>query len=132
VRLLLLSLLITPLRKLAQMAEADRVRRMVGRRRLRLRLRAFLSLHRRPEIRSPARRLGDRAAFYLTIGFRRAVGADFARVTSTDFMIRRMGPRWNRLHKTVYILAALAFVPLLLQSKADVSDPVMMTASSSC
>ena len=65
--------------------------------------------------------------FYLTIGFVALWGLTSLSVTSTDFMIRRMGPRWNRLHKTVYILAALALFHYYLQSKADVSDPVMMT-----
>ena len=49
-------------------------------------------------------------------------------------MIRRLGaPRWNRLHKIVYGIAALALLHFYLQSKADVFEPVLMSGLlSSC
>jgi sulfoxide reductase heme-binding subunit YedZ len=42
-------------------------------------------------------------------------------------MIKRVGAaRWNRLHKLVYVIAALAILHFYLQSKADVFQPVLM------
>ena len=127
VRLLLLSLLITPLRKLAQWPKLIAVRRMVG-----VAAFAYAFAHfclyivdQKFDLLHVASEIVLR--FYLTIGFVALWGLTSLSVTSTDFMIRRMGPRWNRLHKTVYILAALALFHYYLQSKADVSDPVMMT-----
>ena len=47
--------------------------------------------------------------------------------TSTDAMIKRLGAlRWNRLHKLIYLIAALAIFHFYLQSKVDVSEPVLM------
>ena len=63
--------------------------------------------------------------FYLTIGFVALVGLGVLGVTSTDKSIRKMGARWKRLHKLVYGLAVLALVHFLLQTKADVSLPLL-------
>jgi sulfoxide reductase heme-binding subunit YedZ len=46
--------------------------------------------------------------------------------TSTDGMIRRMGARWNTLHNTIYFIATLAAIHFLLQTKNDVSQPILM------
>jgi sulfoxide reductase heme-binding subunit YedZ len=42
-------------------------------------------------------------------------------------MIRRLGQRWNRLHKAVYALAVLALFHYFLQTKINVTQPVLMT-----
>ena len=65
--------------------------------------------------------------FYLTIGFVTWLGLAALAATSTDAMIRRLGPRWKRLHSIVYGLAVLALLHFMIQAKADVSEPVMMT-----
>jgi methionine sulfoxide reductase heme-binding subunit len=65
--------------------------------------------------------------FYLTIGFAAWLGLAALAATSTDAMIRRLGPRWRQLHSIVYGLAALALLHFMIQAKADVSEPVMMT-----
>ena len=49
-------------------------------------------------------------------------------VTSTDGMVKRLGAiRWNRLHKLVYVITALGILHYYMQSKVDVSQPVLMT-----
>lgn len=63
--------------------------------------------------------------FYLTIGFVALVGLAVLGFTSTDKSILRMGARWKRLHKLVYGLAVLALVHFILQTKADVSLPLL-------
>jgi methionine sulfoxide reductase heme-binding subunit len=63
---------------------------------------------------------------YLTIGFVALLGLTALLVTSTDAMIRRMGPRWNQLHRLAYPIAVLAAIHFLLQSKNDVWQPVLM------
>jgi sulfoxide reductase heme-binding subunit YedZ len=63
---------------------------------------------------------------YLTIGVVAVVGLTALLVTSTDGMIRRMGPRWNQLHWLAYPIAVLAAIHFLLQSKNDVWQPVLM------
>jgi len=63
---------------------------------------------------------------YLTIGFVAVTGLTALLVTSTDGMIRRLGPRWNQLHWLAYPIAVLAAIHLLLQSKNDVWQPILM------
>lgn len=63
---------------------------------------------------------------YLTIGFVALLGLIALMVTSTDAMIRRMGARWNQLHRLTYPIAILAAIHFLLQSKNDVWQPMLM------
>ena len=65
--------------------------------------------------------------FYLTIGFVALLGLAALAATSTDGMIRRMGTRWNTLHNTIYVIAVLAAFHFLLQTKNDVTQPILMT-----
>ena len=65
--------------------------------------------------------------FYLTIGFIALLGLAALAATSTDGMIRRMGTRWNTLHNTIYVIAMLADFHFLLQTKNDVTQPIIMT-----
>ena len=65
--------------------------------------------------------------FYLTIGFVALVGLAALAATSTDGMIRRMGARWNTLHNAIYVIAMLAATHFLLQTKNDVSQPILMS-----
>ena len=128
VRLILISLAITPFRKLAQWPKLIAIRRMVG-----VAAFAYAFAHFGLYIVDQKFDLVHVAAeivlrFYLTIGFVALLGLAALTATSTDAMIRRLGAaRWNRLHKIIYGLAALALFHYYLQSKADVSDPVLLT-----
>ena len=65
---------------------------------------------------------------YLTIGFTAILGLVALAVTSTDGMIKRMGGKaWNRLHQLIYVIAPLAILHYYLQSKVDVTQPVLMS-----
>ena len=65
--------------------------------------------------------------FYLTIGFVAFVGLVALASTSTDGMVRRLGSaRWNKLHTIVYVIAILAIVHFLLQTKLDIYESIMM------
>lgn len=64
---------------------------------------------------------------YLTIGFVVLCGLIILGITSTDGMIARLGSRrWSRLHSIVYAIAALGTVHFFMQSKLDVSEPIIM------
>ncbi|WP_198371107.1 protein-methionine-sulfoxide reductase heme-binding subunit MsrQ, partial [Roseomonas rosulenta] len=127
IRLLLLSLLVTPARQVLRQARIAEVRRMVG-----VACFAYGLLH-------LALYAGDNGfdllkvaseiikRIYLTIGFVALAGLALLAATSTDAMLRRMGgASWRRLHRLVYPLAALALVHFTLQSKADVTEPMLM------
>ena len=63
--------------------------------------------------------------FYLTVGLVALIGLAVLGATSTDGAIRRMGARWKRLHKLAYGIAALTLFHFTLQTKADVSVPLL-------
>jgi sulfoxide reductase heme-binding subunit YedZ len=64
--------------------------------------------------------------FYLTVGFVTLLGLLALAITSTDGWQRRLGQNWKRLHKIVFVLAALALFHYAVQSKADISDAVFL------
>jgi len=127
-RLILLSLLVTPLRKLAQWPKLIAIRRMVG-----VAAFAYAFAHLTLYVVDQHFDLPHVVAeivlrFYLTIGFVALLGLGALAATSTDRMIKRLGgARWNKLHKIIYALSVLAIFHFYLQSKADVTQPVMMT-----
>ncbi|HEX5325471.1 MAG TPA: ferric reductase-like transmembrane domain-containing protein [Acetobacteraceae bacterium] len=63
--------------------------------------------------------------FYLTIGFTALLGLTALAATSTDAMMRRLGRGWKRLHRAVYAIGVLAVLHYFIQSKANVSEPVV-------
>jgi sulfoxide reductase heme-binding subunit YedZ len=64
---------------------------------------------------------------YLTIGFIALLGLAALAATSTDGMVRRLGPRrWQRLHQVVYAIALLALIHFFQQTKADVWLPTFV------
>ena len=64
--------------------------------------------------------------FYLTIGFFALLGLLILGVTSTDGWQKRLAANWKRLHKLVFPIAVLAIFHYFLQSKADVTDAVLL------
>ena len=125
VRLVVLSLAVTPARAVFDWPKLLLVRRMVGVAALGYGL-THLSLyvvdqnfHLGMVVSEIVRR------FYLTIGFVTLCGLSVLGATSTDAAVRRLGARWKRLHRSLYVLAALALLHYFIQSKANVSEAVM-------
>lgn len=127
VRFLLLGLLVTPLRHVADWPRLILVRRMIG-----IAALAYALLHLVFYVVEQAFDLARVASeivlrVYLTIGFFALLGLVALGATSTDGMIRRLGgARWNRLHSLVYPITALAILHFFLQTRLDVSEPVLM------
>lgn len=48
-------------------------------------------------------------------------------VTSTNGMMRRLGRRWKRLHRSIYLIASLGVLHFLLMVKADLREPLIYT-----
>ena len=126
IRLLTLSLLVTPLMRGARYPKLVAIRRMVG-----VAAFAYACAHLTLYVVDQHFDLAHVASeialrFYLTIGFIAWLGLAALAATSTDAMIRRLGPKWRTLHSVVYGIAALALLHFMIQAKADVSEPVMM------
>ena len=126
IRLLIISLAITPLRRITGWGRWIIVRRMLG-------LAAFfyalahLFIYIADEDFNLLKVASEIVLrIYLTIGFVALLGMALLAATSTDWAIRKMGANWHRLHSIVYGIAVLAVVHFFLQSKADVSQAVLM------
>ena len=63
---------------------------------------------------------------YITVGFTAFVLLIPLAATSTKGMIRRLGKRWQKLHRLVYVAAALAVLHFLWLVKGDTRiDPAV-------
>jgi sulfoxide reductase heme-binding subunit YedZ len=126
IRLLFVSLLVTPLRVQLAWPRLVTVRRMVG-----VAAFGYAFLHLGLYVADQGVDLVKVASeivlrFYLAIGFVAVAGLAALAATSTDGAIRRLGKRWRRLHWLVYPIAVIAVVHYFLQTKLDVSEPVLM------
>ncbi len=125
---LLITLAITPARRLFDWNKLILIRRIVG-----LSALAYILVHLSLYIVDSRLDLGFVAheilvRIYLTIGFTAILGLVALGVTSTDGMIKRMGGKaWNRLHALIYVIAPLAILHYYMQSKVDVTQPVLMS-----
>ncbi|MDX1334945.1 MAG: protein-methionine-sulfoxide reductase heme-binding subunit MsrQ [Gammaproteobacteria bacterium] len=125
-RLLLISLSITPLKIITGNAYWVRFRRMLG-------LFAFFyaTLHLCGYV--VLDQFFDWSAIikdiikrpYITVGFLAWVLMIPLAVTSTRKMMSRLGSRWKRLHKLVYWIAALGVLHFLWLVKADLREPLL-------
>jgi sulfoxide reductase heme-binding subunit YedZ len=126
--LLLITLAVTPARRLLDWPKLIQVRRILG-----LAALAYILVHfalyvvdSRLDIAFVATEIVKRV--YLLIGFAALLGLVVLGVTSTDGMIKRLGAmRWNRLHRLIYVITALGILHYYMQSKLDVSQPVLVT-----
>ena len=126
IRFLLISLAITPLRRIGQWPKLIMVRRMLGIAALSYAL-GHLVLY-FFDMNWDVLRVASEIALriYLTIGFVTLLGLAALGATSTDAAIKRLGSNWNRLHKIVYGIGILAALHYFMQSKADVYQPTLM------
>ena len=129
-RLLLVTLAITPLRHLTGWMWLIRLRRMVG-------LFAFfyLALHFTTYVvldasLDPAYIVEDVAdRLYITAGFTAFLMLIPLAATSTNAMVRRLGPlRWRRLHRLVYAAGVCGALHFLWLVKADIREPLVYAA----
>jgi sulfoxide reductase heme-binding subunit YedZ len=127
IRFLLITLAITPARATFNWPRLMLVRRMLG-----VAVFAYALAHLMLYVVYEAFDLGKVVSeialrFYLTIGFAALLGLAALAATSTDGMVRRLGGRrWQRLHRLVYVIAALGLVHYFIQAKLIVYEPMVM------
>jgi methionine sulfoxide reductase heme-binding subunit len=125
-RLLILTLLVSPLRAWTGWSVLLRMRRMLGLYTFfyaSLHLVAFLQLFTGWEARTFLLEVVDRP--YVTLGM--AAWALFLplAVTSTRRFQRRLGRNWARLHRLVYLAAVLACLHLVWLARSDVGEALV-------
>lgn len=129
IRILVISLAITPLRRLSKrLGWLIRFRRMLG-------LYAFfyVSLHLAVYMKLYANLdwptiVGDLTKRrYIIVGFAAWLLLIPLALTSTKWSIRKLGKRWQTLHRLVYVAASLGVVHYWWIVKKGVLDPLPMT-----
>jgi sulfoxide reductase heme-binding subunit YedZ len=126
IRFLVLTLAVTPLRRVGGWPRLILVRRMLG-----LTALGYALLHFTlylASVQFDLARAGTEILLrvYLTIGFGALLVLLLLGATSTDRAIRRLGRSWQPLHRWLYPAAAVGILHYFLQSKADVSQPVLI------
>lgn len=128
-RLLLLTLAMTPLRQLTKRAEPLRVRRLLG-----LWAYVWICLHFSiylvfdiaGSLPALAEDLVDRR--YITVGFLAWLLLLPLAITSTQAWQRRLQRRWQRLHRLIYPAAGLGCLHFVWLVKSDLREPLLYSA----
>lgn len=123
---LLVTLSVTPLRRLTGRADLVRYRRMLG-------LFAFFYACLHVVIYIGLAQFFDPAAIardivkrpFVTAGFMAFVLLIPLAATSTHAMMRRLGRRWQPLHRLIYLIALLGVVHYLWLVKKDLTEPLL-------
>jgi sulfoxide reductase heme-binding subunit YedZ len=126
---LIAALAITPIRRLTGWNRVQIVRRTVG-------VWSFVYALLHLSTYSVFDKLGDLGAIAEDVFERRFIFSGmFAFVillalaaTSTNGMIRRLGRRWQKLHRAVYVGAVAAAVHFVWGQKADIGEPLIWAA----
>jgi sulfoxide reductase heme-binding subunit YedZ len=127
IRFLMLSLFVTPMRRIARYAPLVDVRRMIG-----VGAFSYIALH---LVLYSADQLFDMGKvvseivlrYYLTIGFTAWLGLAVLAATSNDYSVRGLGGiRWRQWHKLIYPITVLGCIHYFMQSKLEVFEPTII------
>ncbi|MDQ7246824.1 protein-methionine-sulfoxide reductase heme-binding subunit MsrQ [Dongia sedimenti] len=127
IRLLMISLAVTPFRQSFRWARLVTVRRMIG-------VAAFsyavlhITFYAADNMFDLPKVVSEIALrIYLTIGFAALLILGALALTSTDGMVKRLGGKaWQRLHRWIYLAGVLACIHYFMQSKLNVSEPLVV------
>lgn len=126
VRLIVITLAITPLQRIFGWGRLALVRRQVG-----LAAMCYALLHfslyiadQKFDLTKVASEIALRV--YLTIGFAAVLGLVILGATSADAAVRKLGRKWKPLHRAAYGIAALGILHFFMQSKIDATQAAMM------
>lgn len=124
--LLLVTLAMTPLRRLAGWQDAIRLRRMLGLFAFfyaGLHLMLYLGADQFFDWQAIARDIVKRP--FITAGFAAFVLLVPLALTSTQAAMRRLGRRWQTLHRLIYPAAVLGVVHFFWLVKRDLTEPLI-------
>jgi methionine sulfoxide reductase heme-binding subunit len=123
---ILITLLVTPVRRLTGFTHLLRLRRMLGLFAffyVVLHFTVYLVLDQVLDLHAVLQDVTKRP--YITIGFTALLLLIPLAVTSTQKMMRRLGRRWQKLHQLIYVVAILGVWHYYWQVKRDVREPLL-------
>ena len=123
---LLLTLSVTPLRRLSGRTDLIRYRRMLGLFSFFYATLHFVTYIWLDQFFDPAAIARDIVKRpFITVGFTAFVLLIPLALTSTQAMMRRLGRRWQLLHRLIYLVAVLGVIHYLWLVKKDLTDPLV-------
>jgi sulfoxide reductase heme-binding subunit YedZ len=129
IRFLVITLAITPLRKLTGQAILIRFRRMLGLFTFFYASMHFLTYIWLDQYFDWPFIIKDIAEHpYIIVGFTTFLILFSLAVTSPRFMVRKMGKNWKKLHRLIYPAAFLASFHFLWLVKSDIREPLLYFA----
>jgi len=123
--LLMLTLTMTPLRRWTGMPIFLQVRRMIGLFSffyLAMHMFSFIALYMGFEWLSIGEEIMERP--YITLGMLAFILMLPLAITSNRCSMKRLGSRWHKLHRLVYIIAVLGVWHFYWQVKSDINKPI--------
>ena len=126
IRLLVITLALTPLQRLLNYPKIALIRRMLGVTTFAYALTHFILyiVNSKYDLVFVASEIVLR--FYLTIGFVALIGLSLLAATSFDSAVRKLGKKWKMLHRLIYAIAVLGLLHYFIQTKIDVSPATLM------
>jgi sulfoxide reductase heme-binding subunit YedZ len=128
-RFIMITLAITPLRRMTGWNWLSRFRRMLGLFTFFYALMHFLTwlvLDRELRLVDISEDLIERP--FITLGFTAVIWLSALALTSFTAIRRRMGRNWQTLHYSVYVIAALGVWHYWWQVKKDITEPLIYAA----
>jgi sulfoxide reductase heme-binding subunit YedZ len=126
---LLVTLSVTPLRRLTGRADLVRYRRMLGLFAFFYACLHFVTYVWLDQFFDPAAIVWDIVKRpFITVGFAAFVLLLPLAATSTHAMMRRLGRRWQQLHRLIYVIAVLGVTHFLWLVKKDLTEPLIFGA----
>lgn len=126
---LLITLAVTPLRELSGWNWTLRLRRMFGLFAffyICLHFLVYAGLDQRFNLSRIIEDVIERP--YITLGMSGLLLLIPLAITSTNAMMRRLGRRWQKLHRLVYVIAILGVWHFFWQVKLDIREPLIYVA----
>jgi sulfoxide reductase heme-binding subunit YedZ len=123
---LLITLAVTPLRKITGRVWLLRLRRMLGLFAffyILLHFLVYAGLDQRFNLQAIIEDVIERP--YITLGMTALLLLLPLAITSTSSMMRRLGRRWQKLHRLVYVIAILGVWHFWWQVKLDITEPLI-------
>ncbi len=128
-RFLLITLAITPLRRLTRINSLIRYRRMLGLYAffyVGLHFLSYLILDQFFDWREIIKDIIERP--YISVGFLAFLLLIPLALTSTKKMLKKLGGNWQRLHRLIYVIGILSVLHFLWLVKADLLEPLIYGA----
>ena len=126
-RFLLMTLAVTPLRRISGWNALLRLRRMLGLFSffyVLLHVSSYVAFDQVFNVADIIKDIGKRP--FITVGFASLVLITPLALTSTNAMVRRLGARrWLALHRLIYVIGPLAVLHFWWMVKRDITQPVL-------